>query len=194
MKLIKIYAVCWIICSAGCADKPEKTQPKTDSISFIYPGVIDSLNLRSFFDSARWAVYTWNCDILYRQRVDSNSKISKSFGLLSLKFDTLVVKDDTLDFYFRYFDNLKPIFAFDLDPYVFFKRAVGFNKKTGEKLYMIGSENYLVKEVGRFSRFENPLQFDVIRYIDSNWNKLDPCFRNFAEQRGLNSHYSKTNN
>ena len=35
------------------------------------------------------------------------------------------------------------------------------------------------------SRYENPLQPQVINYIKGNWEKLDICFRELAEHEGI---------
>ena len=39
---------------------------------------------------------------------------------------------------------------------------------------------------GGANRYENPLQPEVSSYIKKNWDKLNECFRELAEQNGIN--------
>jgi hypothetical protein len=106
----------------------------------------------------------------------------KTFGELPLDFDSLTRKHDTIEFYFRFNDRGTPIWAFDLKDHLPLMNGIAFDLRTSKKLYLISTDNYTVKEKGPTSRFEYSLQPKVIKYIDSNWAALDPCFRLLAEK------------
>jgi hypothetical protein len=117
---------------------------------------------------------------------DTSGIEKRTFGLVPLKFDSCVIKSDTIEFIFDFVDGNDTVKATELREYVHIKNGVGYNVKTKKKLYLISLNNYTLTEKGRTSRFENPLQPEVNKYIDSNWNRIDPCFKILVEKkRGL---------
>ena len=193
MRSTKLLLFFWGAFLYGCAEHPRESsvdtgslKDATKSLCFSYPSSIDSLHLDALYDSARWVLYTWHCDIVYKPKKDSMEKETRSFGMLPMLFDTFIRKSDTVELYFKFLDGKEAIIPFDLKDYVHLKNGVGYNMKTGEKLYLISPDNYTINQKGKTSRFENPLQPEVIKYIDDNWNKLDTCFKLLAKERGLN--------
>ncbi len=152
---------------------------------FIYPSYIDSLKLYNLYDSARWVLFTWHCDLPYSHKKDSIENGKKSFGMLPLIFERSVTKSDTVEFFFNFVDGRDTIMPPMLKKYVYMKNGVAFSLATGEKLYLISPNNYTVQEKGATTRFENPLQPEVIKYIKENLNRLDPCFRQLVEKKGI---------
>ena len=64
--------------------------------------------------------------------------------------------------------------------------GVGFNMKNRKKIFMESSSGFSVVTVGgEDNRYENPLQPKVLAYIKSNWDKLNDCFREIAELKGI---------
>jgi|GEM_PF-2244276 hypothetical protein len=190
MKYLKgITPLLFSIFALNCNSAKEKTS-KLGSLQSetvinncsTYPAAVNSDLLRKAYDSARWTLFIWHCDWPYRPYKDSSFKLIKTFGQLPLNFDSLTRKHDTVEFYFRFNDLGTPIWAFDLKDHLALMNGVAFDLRTGEKLYLISTANYTVNERGPRSRFEYLLQPKVIKYIDSNWAALDPCFRLLAEK------------
>lgn len=150
---------------------------------FVYPSAIDSLNAQELYDSARWYIYTRYCDELYKPKRDSLS--SKTFGELYLKFDNLVNKHDTLDLIFNFIDNGEPILSSMMRDDRQLATGVGFDVKSKRRIYLISSNVNITYKGNPKSRYENPLQPEVLAYIKNNWDKLDPCFKALAEQKGI---------
>lgn len=149
---------------------------------FVYPSVVDSLQLKDLYDSARWYIYALQCDENYLPKSDTTKSIT--FGELPLKFDNLVIRHDTLDMNFSFMDKQEPILFSMNRSYKSIIAGVGFNMKTKSKIYMIfpgGNVTYK----GGFNRYENPMQPEVIKYVKENWNKLDGCFRELAKSNGI---------
>jgi hypothetical protein len=63
--------------------------------------------------------------------------------------------------------------------------GVGFDVKTRKKIYIISSNTTITYKGDSKSRYENPMQPEVIKYIKENWYKLNECFRELAEQKGI---------
>lgn len=151
---------------------------------FTYPSEIDSLRMQDLYDSARWYIYTRYCDVLYKPK--SDSLLSRPFGELELKFDNLFIKNDTAAFIFNFLDKGKPILTSMMRDHRQLTTGVGFDVKTRKRIYLISTYTTITYKVDPKSRFENPLQPEVITYIKANWEKLDNCFRELAKQKGVN--------
>lgn len=150
---------------------------------FAYPSEVDSLHVKDLYDSARWYVYTYYCDELYKPK--SDSLLNKPFGELELRFDNLVIKNDTAALIFNFMDNGHPILPSMMRDYRQLATGVGFDIKTRKKIYIISSNTSITHKGNPKSRYENPLQPEVLSYIKKNWEKLNGCFRELAKQKGL---------
>lgn len=171
----------------SCNPNPPGIQQENNKVAkdkcFTYPREIDSLHLQDLYDSARWYIYTRYCDVLYKPK--SDSVLSKSFGELELKFDNMLIKNDTAALIFNFADMGTPLLSNMLRDSRPLATGVGFDIKTRQKVYMISSNTTITSKGDPTSRYENPLQPEVIRYIKENWKKLDDCFRELAEKKGL---------
>ena len=191
MKLTRFFFFLTIYLSGGCTQNTKEVRENnllskdTAKVALVYPLVVDSLQLQFMYDNARWTLYTWNCDSPYRPKKDSANNEKRSFGMLPINFDTLLKKSDTIEFYFNYMDGREIVTPTTLKYYIPLKNGVGYNYATGEKLYLISRNNYIVKQKGIATRFEDPLQPEVVKYIDSNWSELAPEFKLLAEKKGL---------
>jgi hypothetical protein len=187
--LITILALIILICTLNCNSAQKKTptsvflqnQSANDNCA-TYPSTLSSVLLRKEYDSARWTLFVWHCDWPYLPNKGTNIRTNRTFGQLPLWFDSLRQKHDTIEFYFRFRDKDTPIWAFDLKDRPLLMNGVAFDQKTGKKLYLISTANYSQNENGTTSRFEYLLQPEVVKYIDSNWAVLDPCFRFLANK------------
>jgi hypothetical protein len=63
--------------------------------------------------------------------------------------------------------------------------GVGFDIKAKKKIYTIFSNAAFTSKGNPASRYEIPLQPEVIKYIKGNWDKLEGCFRVLAQQKGI---------
>ncbi|WP_460561647.1 hypothetical protein [Ferruginibacter profundus] len=148
----------------------------------VYPTIVDSLQVQDLYDSAKWHLYTWNCDVPYKPK--SDSLISKPFGELELMFNNLVIKHDTLVLIFNFIDKDQAILPNMTRDNTQLVTGVGFNMKTKRKTELLfpgGSVSYQ----GGFNRYETALQPEVLKFIKEDWDKLDECFRNLAEKKGI---------
>jgi hypothetical protein len=182
---MKKFQLIILVTLLGCSVNPnpkKNTEGKNDEC-FEYPISIDSLRIRDLYDSARWYVYTWQCDDEYNPKSGSDKTIM--FGQMSLNFRKLVVKRDTLELNFEFMDKLQPVLSSMTKDNKEMITGVAFNIKTKRKIYMFSPNGFSITTKGGDNRFENPLQPEVISYIKNNWNKLDNCFRMLAEQKGV---------
>ena len=148
-----------------------------------YPSIVDSLQIQSLYDSARWYVYSWHCDQNYFSKSDTSRAIT--FGELPLIFDNLNFKHDTIEVNFNFIDGTEPILTSMTKDNKELSSGVGFDIKARKKIYMLSPNGFSTFEKGSTTRYENPLQPEVLAYIKNNWDKLDNCFRDLAEQKGI---------
>jgi hypothetical protein len=160
-------------------DEPENEKSKC----FTYPSDIDSLQIQNLYDSARWYVYTWHCDESYKPKSDTSKSIT--FGELPLKFDNLTFKHDTVELNFNFMDKQQSILPSMTRDTKELSTGVGFDIKTGAKVYMLSPNGYSSTIKGGANRYENPLQPEVLAYIKNNWNKLDSCFKELVERKQI---------
>ena len=163
-------------------EKHDEVGNKHDNC-YIYPSIVDSLQIQSLYDSARWYVYTWHCDQNYFSKSDTSRSIT--FGELPLVFSNLNFKHDTLEVNFNFMDGGEPILTSMTKDNKELSSGVGLDIKARKKIYMLSSNGFSTVEKGSTTRYENPLQPEVLAYIKNNWNKLDSCFRKLAEGKRI---------
>lgn len=185
--IMKYYFLITALILFSCNSNQQDTKQKVAEIKsdkcFLYPSVVDSLHVQDLYDSARWYIYTQYCDVLYKPK--SDSLLSKPFGELELKFDNLAIKNDILALIFNFTDKGQPVLPSMMREYKQLATGVGFDVKTKEKIYLISSNTTISYKGNPKSRYENPLQPEVLNYITGNWAKLNDCFRKLAEQKGI---------
>lgn len=188
-KTMKNCLLILTLIAFGCNSNQQNTdQSKNEGKEnncFIYPKIVDSLQIKDLYDSARWYVYTWHCDQNYLPKSDSLKSVT--FGELPLKFNNLSFKQDTLEMNFDFIDESEP---YPILPSMTrdnkqFLSGVGFNTRTKQKIYKLSPNGFSTTIKGGANRYENPLQPEVLAYIKSNWNKLNSCFKELAKQKGI---------
>jgi hypothetical protein len=180
---IFITVVMLFSCNSNQQNAKQREVVTLTNKCFVYPSIVDSLQLRDLYDSARWYIYILQCDENYLPESDTSKSIP--FGELPLKFDDLIIRQDTLNINFSFMDKQEPILFSMSRSHKSIIGGVGFNIKSRSKMYMIfpgGNVTYK----GGVNRYENPLQPEVIKYIKENWGKMNDCFRKLAEQKGIN--------
>lgn len=161
------------------------TAKTNDDACFSYPSAIDSLKMRDLYDSARWYIYTWHCDMLYKPKTDSVSS-EKTFGELPLRFDGFTLSHDTLELMFNFIDKNEIILPSMTRDYRYQVTGVGFNIKRRKKIYMLSTSGFKILQVkGNDSRYQYLLPPQVLTYIRRNWNKINDCFKELAVRKGL---------
>ena len=187
---MKTFFIILSLVALGCNSNQQ--QKKSNEVEnrngkcSTYPALIDSLQVRDLYDSARWLIYTWHCEQSYLPKSDSSKSIT--FGELPLKFNNLNVRHDTLQLNFDFIDESEhyPILPSMMRKHKELVTGVGFDMKARNRIYMGSTSHFTIIEIGATTRYENPLQPEVITYIKNNWNKLDSCFKELAEQKGIN--------
>lgn len=177
-----------ILIIASCLDgKVAKKKQAINSVDycFQYPKEIDSLKLNTFYDSARWFVYTWHCDTKYLPK--SAEEIDKTFGELELKYDYFSIRGDSLEIMFNFFDGDRVIVPRMTRNFQQLSTGVIFDLETKKKLFMTSKNGYLEREGGDDNRFEHPLNKRVKQYLMENGSVINSCFRILAKKYFLPS-------
>jgi hypothetical protein len=178
-----------VLVAFGCNSNQQRTKQKgqvsVNDNCFAYPKAVDSLRVKDLYDSARWYVYTTHCDKLYLSRRDTSKTVT--FGELPLKFSNLRFKGDTIEINFDFIDEDEdyPILPSMTRDNTQFLSGAGFDMKNRKRVYMLSPNGFSVVHKGGGTRYENPLQPEVLTYVKSNWNKLDRCFKELAERKGI---------
>ncbi|MBS1529302.1 MAG: hypothetical protein JSU01_03250 [Bacteroidetes bacterium] len=155
-----------------------------------YPKLVDSLGVRTIFDDARWRMYCVYCDqvcdFATTYRANKFDDIdSLTFGQLTLKLDTIVVKhNDSIQIFMSFFyDTLRCNFTSN-------KREVmsGLAYKRGDSTpiyYILPGAYKFYDRLDTGNRLTKGLQPEVIKYIKENKDKIAPWFRKEAEKYGV---------
>jgi len=154
-----------------------------DSGLFVYPQEVKNAHVEGTYDSAKWYLYTWSCDKLYKPKNDTF--ISKPFGELELRFDNLFFKHDTLIIGFNFMDRDEPILPSMMRDYIQIVEGVGFDTTTKKKIFMASAQVTFVHSGNPNDRYANPLQPEVITFIKKDKDKLYPWFREEAKRRKI---------
>lgn len=149
-----------------------------------YPRIVDSLKLNDFYDSAKFYLYIYHCNLKYEPKLnDKKDEIFLSF--LDLSFDTLKIKNDTVELYYKFKDGNKIVDPYHLKRFIYLKNGVGFRISNKEKLYLTTDRNMVVTETGSSSRFVNALQPDVVTFLKMHKNKINLWLKEQVEKRGI---------
>lgn len=183
-----------ISCSNSSISEDDTSKPTRE-----YPPIVDSLEVHQLYDETKWTVYLVNC--MDTPNTEDGQYIlnpAQGFGSYELKFDSLVVRRDTLSFYFDFYENDTNVVS------VFKYREMMGNYTNGLMFYdnmdsfaicytfNYGSYPYwcvstISKEIYDTTtrRDLKPLQPEVIQYINDNKKDLHPWFYNEAKKRGV---------
>ena len=155
-----------------------------------YPKEILNTGTQKLYDKSKWFLYCIHSDrevSFLRSFKNDTKKIY--YGTLSLRFDHIEVRKDTIeiDFYFYYKDYKIDEKIVEYLPYW---GTVFTNNSDSIVMYSSRSHmRYLWKKCVNPKkckyREQQPLQPEVIKYIKDNADKLDPWFRKEAIKRGV---------
>ena len=148
--------------------------------------LLNSYNLSQLNDTAKWLLYTIHCDdsctegrAKYEQFIEKNA-----LSFLKLNLNYVAKKGDTLSllYSFLYRDSIT-IEKISRNKGI--TNGILFNVRDKKIIgYVIGEATY--SESGNpNSRYENSLQPEVIAFIKSNMDKLNPWFRKEAKRRKI---------
>ncbi len=186
-----IFVLLFITILTGCnhqqGSKENSAVTEKDTLVSNYPSLIDSLNLQGLYDKAKWALYCIYSDDTCKVKKQFSVMPGKTFGTLDLRFSELRQQKDTIemDFYFYVNDTIR----YDISTMKSNKRlasGVGYKKGSDSIVFYISQTTMrYFWEKGATSRYENPLQPEVIDYIKSNKDSLNHWFREEAKRKGI---------
>lgn len=180
--LLIIIILLQIACDSHLKKRAINAVENSD-LCFVYPPVIDSLKLTSLYDTARWYIYTWHCDLPYLPKTHTSK--AGSFGELELRFNHLIFKHDTVEIDFDFVDKGQSILTGSTRNARELATGVWFDFASKKKLAMYSHNGYSFQAGGEKSRYENPIQPEVTKYIKENWGKINRCFKELALQKGI---------
>jgi hypothetical protein len=189
MKYLYFVTLALII---SCGIKNEKVQEKSNEqnakiIEKGYPKTITDLGIESWYDKSKWALYCMYCDDTVKFEPNTKIKELVTFASLDLRLDGVKQFNDTteLRFYFYYNDTLKC--DYKIFKNLLIATGTGFIKGSDSIRYYTAEGYGLTKfwEHGDQSPIGNPLQPEVINFINNNKDKLNSWFRNEAIRRGV---------
>jgi hypothetical protein len=138
---------------------------------FKYPAQIDSLQVRDLYDTARWYLYSWLCD----EKVDDFYRAE-----CELRYKSFFLRNDSIELFFTfYFPNKGQ--KDDRERYCS-SPSVAFNTATKKKLWAWDINGFSNGLQPGNERFENPKSREVLKFISTNRNKLNPCFLELAKK------------
>jgi hypothetical protein len=190
MKSYLIFFLLLFTCACNQVEKKENKLVNAeghDTVVIDYPQEIKNKHLESFYDQAKWVMYCIHCDERCRFYKRINITDTPFLGALDLRFDKVKFFTDTteLNFYFYYRDSLK------CDVNTFYNYGTltygaAFKGNKDSIIYFL-SETTITRfsKKGKTSRYDNPLQPEVIAFIKNNKDKLNPWFRKEAIRRKI---------
>ena len=188
MKYVYLGIISLITSCHTSDQKEEKSNGPSKKIKEeTYPKKVKDLKVESRYDKSKWALYCIYCDDTVKFEPDTKIKDFITFASLDLKLEDVKQFKDTTEllFYFYYKDTLKC-------DYKVFKNLLvatgtGFIKDSDSIRYYTAEGYGMTKFSQRGDRnpFANPLQPEVIKYINNNIEKLSPWFRDEAKRRGI---------
>jgi hypothetical protein len=193
MKIVSLipfllFATLFVIqaCTSDHKDQsPIIKQNFFDSLSQTKLKLLDSMHLSRFDDSAKWRLYTYYCDEIITNAKWKNQLVYSNIlvGSLPLKLTFLNYENDTISmvYNFIYKDSVR-LSDLQFDNSIF--DGVVYKVSTGKLVYFISGEGFAFQH-GSKTRFENPLQPEVVKFIKENQKKINHWFRNEAKRKGI---------
>lgn len=148
-----------------------------------YPEIITSNRLWELYDTAKFYLYSYHCDVPF-DPVGIKEK-SLYFSYLDLSFDTLIKRGDTAEILFKFVYRGKSVDEYRLNKFVYVKNGIAFNLTSEERIYMTSARNLTVSEIGATSRYVMALQPDVIEFVQTHKQRINPWYRKKLEQLGV---------
>lgn len=144
---------------------------KAEGACFDYPSQIDSLGVQDLYDTARLYLFTWLCDEL------SDDYYRAQF---ELRYRSFFLQNDSLEIFFRHTlpDNLRD----SNRSTTVYRTSMAFNIKTRKKLWGWDINGFSDAISPGDARFENPYSAEVVSFIKTHKDILNPCFLAFAKR------------
>jgi|GEM_PF-1495439 len=187
--LLLFIASLFICCNTNSPGKtavPNHTDKKED----LYPPEVVKLGLQKEYDNTKWTLYCIHCDDTCRFADSLHMPDTLTFASLDLQLYTinrgyLMGRTVELDFYFYYGDikcNLKTMRNKEIAHGIIYQADTGYviSYASLSRQHDFREERHPSKLA---TRYLEPLQPDVVRYIQQNEAKLNPWFRNEAIKR-----------
>ena len=175
----------------SCSQKPPggiALKAMSDTIPIFEKGPIHTVDfsaVKAFDSEARWLMYCVHCDDTPIWRPAYNSLAKQPLGFLNLKFEEAVQMGDTVECYYQfYYNDTLPCGEKIMSNYHKILDGIGFNKKTGRRVWFIRGNAKFTK-TNPASRYDNALQPEVISFIKKHQNQLNPWFYTEAKKRGV---------
>ncbi len=157
-----------------------------DSIQQIQLSFLDSMDLLQLNDTSKWILYSIQCDDSSKSgRIRDRKELSKiPLGFMKLNLNYVAKQNDTLSllYNFLYDDSTIVEESTSNRPII---DGMQFNTKNKKIIGFIIGHAILNQKGKPASRYENPLQPEVISFIKSNKDKLNPWFREEAKRRKI---------
>jgi hypothetical protein len=190
MKQTAIILLTCLCIACSCKTESPKDEAPVVLSKSEYPRIIDSLRLNELYNETKWLMYCYQCDDTLKIIKSDTLKDLVTFGMLELKFDTVDVYDTMFDIRFNFYYKGIPCTGENIRSSPIW--GMVYAHPTGKKLnYVVqsGNMNYMRDSCAPKgpcrSRFVNPLQPEVVKYINDNKAKLNPWFYNEAKKRGV---------
>ena len=190
MRISIVVSILFLLasCTKGQLTKQQKTEKAIffDSIQQQELRVLDSLNLLQFNDTAKWFLYTIQCDDSSKSgRVRDKKALPQiPLGFMKLNLNYVAKQNDTLSLLYNFlYDDSTIIEKATSDKPIM--EGVQFDIKKNKVIGFIVGHATFYQSGNPASRYENPLQPDVITFIKTNKDKLNPWFREEAKRRKI---------
>jgi hypothetical protein len=188
-QIIVTLLVCLCLCLFSCKTASRKEESLTQFKS-EYPQIVDSLGFIELYNETKWLMYCYQCDDTLEAIDSSILGDSITYGMLELRFDTIRdYKDNGIEINFNFYYNDTKCDSFSPKVSIW---GIVYSKKDNKVMYYVKHTdfaNYTKDSCvdGRPcpSRFINPLQPEVVKYINDNKAKLNPWFYREAKKRGV---------
>lgn len=170
IREVKILAALTVISLYLSLTACERKQSTAECLK--YPTQIDSLNIRDLYDSARLYLFTWLCD----KKVDSYYRAQ-----FELTYKSFFMRNDSIELFFSHSLPKELYDSTVVSKYVH-RTSIAFNIKTKQKLWgwdINGFSDALQPGDTRFESFASP---NVINFIRSHKDILNPCFLYLAKK------------
>lgn len=186
MKNLFFLVVLFCSCNEPVSENNSEVSDLSKDFTSTYPKVIIEKNLTTLYDQSKWLIYCIHSDETCKFYDKLNIKEQPTFGTLDLRIDTVYQINDTTEINFSfYYDSLKCDVNTTYN-YGSLTSGVAFKGNNNAPIYFLRETTmHRFTEKGIKSRYDNPLQPDVLVYIKNNQDKLNKWFKNEAKRRGI---------
>lgn len=191
MKNALIIFISFLLLSCTSDTKPHGESIHTgktfkneiDSTAFLCKEKLDSLGLEAAYDTCKFWLYCYNVNARVYFKNVQHPDSPTIFSTLSIDCGNVNILKDTIEFLFHI--NLKDSLSIDWGRTV---TAHGVLYKLSENrpigFILDGSMRYIWSS-NPLSRANNPLQPDIIKFIQANYSLFNPWFVDRLKKRNI---------